>query len=109
MEVIALTSNESEFRYRKFEIVRAACSAPDEVTGRIGGILARYSQDEDDTQPHYTVFLYDLEHCWEFAESELESTGAMDSRETFYDGSSLRVRVDAVTGEGTVIAFHEAD
>ena len=45
------------------------------------------AQNDDGEAP------YCLEH-------ELESTGGMDKRETFYSGASLKVEVDPETGEG---------
>jgi len=51
----------------------------------------------------YAVHLYATGFCYDIAEVELEPTGRMDRRETFYSGESIRVRVDPVTGAGTIV------
>ena len=71
-----------------------------------GSIMGRC--ENDDQKWHYSVKLDGKPTSSMFPEDELESTGVIDSREDFYDGSSVRVIVDE-GGEGNPAISSHAD
>ena len=81
-------------RFQFYEKVRLASSKPElaEIHGAIGAVLGR--AEHEDGSFSYGVYIYRDEICWSIAEEDLEATGDFDSRETFYDGTSIRVHVD---------------
>lgn len=92
-------------KYQFYEVVRINATKPDsiqrgisKVNGLEGAILGM-SQDSQGIWG-YAVSIYSLETVWDILEHELEPTGKMDSRDTFYDGSSISVEVNPDTGEG---------
>ena len=84
---------EPQFEY--YEQVRI--SSPDEnhsqLVGRFGVILGRTQTAEDDCW-YYTLTVDGEAECWCFFERQLEATGMFFTRDDFYDGSSIKVRVD---------------
>ena len=68
------------------------------TAGREGAVLG-IAVNEETGWVGYAVQLYDdLDEGWDFTEDDLLPTGRMDTRETFYDGSSMRV-----SGEGQIL------
>lgn len=51
----------------------------------------------------YAVQVLDTEEGWDLAEDLLVSTGRKMRREEIYDGSSVRVSVDPVSGKGRLL------
>ncbi len=51
----------------------------------------------------YVIAFNDHEHCYMFDQEELEATGRCFREEDFFDGSSIKVRVDPKTGEGEFV------
>lgn len=62
------------------------------VNGEIGAVTGRTQCD--DGQWYYSVHIYASGISWCFYEHELTPTGEHAAHEDFYDGSSIRVRVD---------------
>ena len=89
-------------RFQFYEIVRVASSDPEltEIHGERGAILG--VSENDNGTFGYAVFIYRDEICWDLAEGELEATGEFSRREEFYDGTSIRVRVDE-QGRGWIV------
>jgi hypothetical protein len=89
-------------RFKFYEVVRVSSGDPelDEINGEVGAILGRAELPGGGFE--YGVFVYRDEICWTVAEADLVTTGVVKSRESFYDGSSIRVRVD-VKGKGWVV------
>ena len=63
-----------------------------EVNGEIGAIAGMVETESGDW--YYSVFIYKLEECWCFYESELEATGEFEDGEEFRPVGSIRVKVD---------------
>ena len=95
--------DETTPRYEFYEKVRVTSQASDKVkvNGQIGAVLGRV-QTEDRTW-YYTVYIYSTETSWCFFEHELSPTGEQARREDFYDGSSVRVKVDE-HGRGSIVS-----
>jgi hypothetical protein len=78
-----------------FEIVRVRPTPSDrasEIAGLEGAVLG-ISEDEGRIVS-YAISIYDRDGmCWSVDPADLEATGRHDRRESFYDGSSLRVSV----------------
>jgi hypothetical protein len=87
-------------RFEFYEIVRIQpqSSALRQLQSLEGAVLGR-SENPDGTWG-YAIFVYSLNETWDLPEAVLEPTGRSDSRETFYDGTSITVIVDPDTGEG---------
>lgn len=85
-------------RFEFYEVVQVRSG---EKAGVEGAIMGR-AQGADGTW-NYSVHLYSVGTSWYFREHELEATGRMDRRESFYDGDTITVQVDPDTGEGRVI------
>lgn len=89
-------------KFQFYGKVRVASNNPElaEIGGEIGAILG--IAENDDGSFGYAVFIYRDEICLNIAEDDLEATGEFDRRETFYDDSSIRVRVDEL-GQGWIV------
>jgi hypothetical protein len=70
------------------------------INGLKGAVLGMAESEEG--KWFYAVNLYGKDEGWDLPEECLESTGEFTSREEFYDGSSIHVKVDAKTGEGKI-------
>lgn len=81
----------------KFSFYERVRIAAGNRTPLVGFVMGRCEDDEHNW--HYSVQLEGKTTNTMFRESELESTGEVGSREDFYDGNSLRVRVND-SGEG---------
>lgn len=90
----------TEPRYQFYEVVRVqpTFSVLQHLQGLEGAVLGR-SENPDGTWG-YAIFIYTLNETWDLPEGFLEPTGRSDSRETFYDGTSVTVVVDPETGKG---------
>jgi hypothetical protein len=95
--------NEAVPRFAFFEKVRLDSPAATKaaVQGQIGAVLGR-AQGDDGTW-HYAVHIYATGICWSCSEHELSPTGEHADRADFYDGTSVRVRVDE-TGRGSRVS-----
>jgi hypothetical protein len=88
-------------KYQFYEIVRVGKHCRHrQLIGREGAILGM-SQNEQGIWG-YAVALQPSGECWDLVEDNLESTGRMERRETFYDGTSVTVTVNPQTSEGEV-------
>ena len=78
-------------------------SAAPEKSGQIGGIgvILGRTETEDQRSWYYAVQFGD-DDSWCFFERELEATGRTFSKEDFFDGSTVRVRVDDC-GRGEIV------
>jgi hypothetical protein len=74
-------------------------AALSELDGAIGVVLGR-SQNEETGAWGYAVYIEGHDDVWDVPSEALQPTGRMRSREDFYDGTSLKVRVDPRSGEG---------
>lgn len=95
--------DETNPRYEFYEKVRVTSQAGDKVkvNGQIGAVLGRVQMA--DRNWYYTVHIYSTDTSWCFFEHELSPTGEQASREDFYDGSSVRVKVDE-QGRGSIVS-----
>src|SRR5947209_7059316 len=75
------------------------CAPGKPVHGKMGAITGR-AQNDDGTWG-YAVHIYEGEAGWYLLEAELLATGEFDVRESFYDGTSIEVRVDS-EGRGRI-------
>ena len=82
-------SNNSKFDF--YEKVRVVSISPSkaQIVGEIGAILGKANNEHGEWS--YAVHIYRDKISWQCTENELESTGEFDKRESFYDGSSIRV------------------
>ncbi|MBI3560324.1 MAG: immunity protein 31 [Gammaproteobacteria bacterium] len=87
-------------QYDFYDVVNIATSCPklDGINGLQGAIVGAAENDAGEWV--YSVYIFESEECWEVMEAELSSTGKKMAREDFYDGESIKVIVDPVTGEG---------
>jgi hypothetical protein len=91
-------------RFDIYEEVRIQTSDPakSRFNSELAVIVGR-TETEDGTSWYYTVDFLSTKRGWCFYENELESTGRKYRREDFYDGSSVRVRVDE-EGRGSIVS-----
>ena len=82
-------SAEPRFGFYEKVLVASADPAMTEIDGRLGAVLGRACGD--DGRWSYAVSVYESGVCWSCREDELRPTGETDRRESFYDGSSVRV------------------
>jgi hypothetical protein len=82
-------------KFAFYEQVRiSATEAPKaHLNGRCGVVVGRTETEERDSW-YYAVELNGEAEAWCFFERELEATGQRFRRADFYDGSSVRVKVD---------------
>ena len=90
-------------KFQFYEVVKVVSVNPklSEIAGKFGAILGM-AQNDDGTWG-YSVHVFNEEDGWDVMESDLEATGKIMRREDFYDGSSIRIRVDPETGEGSIV------
>jgi len=96
-------------RFAFYEKVRVQTSDPSKahLNGELGAIVGM-TETEDKTSWYYAVDVYSQRHGWCFYEHELEPTGEYARREDFFDGTSVRVRVDE-RGRGTIVPPEDQD
>jgi hypothetical protein len=82
-------ASEPRFGFYERVVVASADPAKAEIDSRIGAILGRACDDHGLWS--YAVGMYHSGICWSCDENELRSTGDFDRRESFYDGSSIRI------------------
>jgi len=82
-------ASEPRFDFYEKVVVASADLAKAEIDGRLGAVLGRAC--DDDGLWSYAVSVYHSGICWSCSEDELLPTGEFDRRESFYDGSSVRV------------------
>jgi hypothetical protein len=71
---------------------RAALFSDREIAGLEGAVLG--ISEDGGRIVSYAISIYDRDGiCWNVEPADLEPTGRHDRRESFYDGSSLRVSV----------------
>lgn len=90
-----------EPQYQFYEVVRVGpnCLHPQLV--ELEGVILGMSQ-EDSGAWGYAIMLRPSGVCWDIHETDLESTGKMESRESIYDGTTVHVIVDPTTSEGSI-------
>ena len=88
--------------YKFYEVVKVIASRPElsEINGKEAAILGMTQNDSGEWS--YSVQILESEDGWIVMENELQETGRMMSREDFYSGESVTVKVDPVTGEGSL-------
>jgi hypothetical protein len=91
---------EPKFTFYEKVVVRSDKSSLEEINGKLGAILG-IGEDEGNGIS-YAVQIYDEDVGWSVMESDLESTGQFDSRDTFYEGDSVKVIVDD-KGNGSLV------
>ena len=81
-------------QFEFYEKVRIYSPNPDlkDISGEVGAVLGRVQRD--DGKWRYAVHIYRDSECWDIDESDMHSTGEHDCRESFYDGSSIKVSED---------------
>jgi len=85
--------------YQEVLVISASPEKSGQI-GRIGVILGR-TETEDQCSWYYAV-QFAGDDGWCFFECELEATGRAFSKEDFFDGSTVRVRVDDC-GRGGIV------
>ena len=100
MAVLLTGKGTMQALYKFYEVVKVVSSKPSlaEINGQEAAILGM--AENDDSQWCYAIHILDSDEGWDVMENELAPTGRMMSREDFYDGDSVTVEVDPVTGEG---------
>ncbi len=91
----------SKFEFYEIVTINTRDAISVHLNGRKAAILGM-TQEEGEGSWHYAVHIYGEAESWMFPEKELLPTGQMDVRESFYDGSSIQVKVDP-EGRGRVI------
>lgn len=89
-------------RFNFYDVVQVQTSnssLQDGLVGQIGTILGM-AQNEKTGVWTYSVSIEPDGDVWNIDEVHLQATGATKSRSEFYDGESVKVLVDPVTGEG---------
>ena len=85
-------SDSAKFDFYEKVVVASARPELEPITGKLGAILGR--AQNDDGKWSYAIHVYGEDEGWSVYEAELHSTGEFDRRETFYDGTSIRVSED---------------
>lgn len=88
--------------YKFYEVVKVVSnnSALSEINDHEAAVLGMV--ENDNGKWCYSVHLLDSGESWDVMENDLKSTGRMMLREDFYDGDSVTVGVDPLTGEGNI-------
>jgi hypothetical protein len=90
-------------KFKFYEIVKVrenVFTKKNGLNGLLGVILGKAKDDNGIW--FYAVNFQDKEEGWDLPEESLEGTGLSTTREEYYDGSSIYVKVDAKTGEGKI-------
>ena len=90
------------FEFYEEVIVRTDALERLQFNGRTGIVLGRAATDDGGSW-YYTVSLADDGRGYCFFEAELSPTGRRYSREDFYSGASVQVRVDGA-GRGSIVS-----
>lgn len=88
---------EARFDFYEKVLIKSLRRKLSQVNGKLAAVLGR--SQNDDGRWGYAVHVYGNEESWSCDESDLEPTGEFDRRETFYDGTSIRVRPDGHLSE----------
>jgi hypothetical protein len=83
--------------FEEYEVVRVRTTAATVAAGIAGleGAVRGTAIEDDGEIVSYAVAIYERDGiCWSVAPSDLEATGRHDRRESFYDGTSIRVSKD---------------
>ena len=72
----------------------------EEINGKLAVIVSDPSTEPDDE--YLTVFVLKDEECWCVSKHDLDSTNRFYKHEDFYDGSSIKVKVDE-KGRGEIL------
>lgn len=88
--------------YRFYEVVKIR-SKRDEIKNIDGseGTILGMAKDEEGMWS-YSVHIDDIDVSYHLMEHEIVRTGKTRKKEDYYDGDSVRVRVNSVTGEGDI-------
>jgi hypothetical protein len=92
--------NQSKSPFKFFEIVLLNKTQDTRIFG-LEGVVLGMAQGEDG-QWSYAVHIYQNRTTYSCMADEMEATGRFDKYENFYDGSSIHVKVDPKTGEGSI-------
>lgn len=82
-----------KFGYYEKVRVRSSDTGKSHLNGEIGAVLG-LTTTSDQRSFLYAVSLDSSGRTWALFEDELESTGQWAEREDYFDGSTVRVRVD---------------
>jgi hypothetical protein len=77
------------FDFYEKVIVTTTDPSLSEIDGELAAVLGRACGE--DGRWSYAVSIYRTGVCWSCAEDDLRSIGEFDRRQTFYDGTSIRV------------------
>lgn len=88
--------------YKFYEVVKVLSPRPtlSEVNGLEAAILGMVQNDSGGLL--YSVQMIESGEGWDVSENDLEPTGRMMAREDFYDGDSVIIEVDPISGEGAI-------
>lgn len=92
-----------EAKFDFYEIVRIKkdISLPQKLYGKEGTVLGKV-QDNNGIWYYSVSMPIDENLCWDFKESQLEKTGKHQKRSDYYNGDSMKVKVDPETDEGYI-------
>ncbi|MCS4433148.1 Imm31 family immunity protein [Aquiflexum gelatinilyticum] len=90
-------------RFNFYEIVKVKetiFTSNHGISGLKGAVLGM--AEDENHKWGYAVHIYNLDEVWDLPEECLESTGEFTSREEFYDGSYIHVKVNSNIGKGEI-------
>ena len=90
--MVTLVKSGPRFEFYEKVVVKSERSQVQPINGKVGAILGRACGETGLWS--YAVHIYGEIEGWDLPEHELESTGEFDSRDSFYNGSSIRVSDD---------------
>jgi Immunity protein 31 len=85
-------SETSKFDFYEKVIVETKDPEKARIRGKLGAVLGKSTGDNGNW--FYAVSIYEEGITYFLSENEIISTGELDERETFYDGTSIRVSPD---------------
>jgi hypothetical protein len=88
-----------DFDYYEKVVVTTTNPSLSEIDGEIAAVLGRACGE--DCRWSYAVSIDRTGICWSCTEDDLRSIGEFDRRETFYDGTSMRVSQSGDVTGGT--------
>lgn len=92
----------SKFNYYEIVNVKEIAFTINNGLNGLKGVVLGMAEDEKGNWG-YAIHIYSMEEVWDLPEEYLESSGQFTSREEFYDGSNIEMKVDGKTGEGKIV------
>lgn len=99
MDILRTNKNNNQFTFYEVVRVRPHSSVP-WLLWYTEGVVVGMSQCQNGSWGYAVMLLQDRGCCWDINERFLEACGRHMNRGDIYDGASVIVAVDPVTGEG---------